>query len=137
MKSISIFSRSISTTKWKLSISIPTIRDPEVSRKGAKPQRRNEVRLGVLASLREIRLSDFCYAPLSWETLKLRRIVTGHNAGGGAGQRDHALLGLEIRRHVGGIERGAGAMRLKILVEVAIVGRQHVGRVARYADILG
>jgi len=55
------------------------------------------------------------------ETPELVGVVSGNDAVGRAGELNHAEERGDVCFSVGGIKRGAGAAREKILVKVAIV----------------
>jgi hypothetical protein len=54
----------------------------------------------------------------------------------GAGELDHALLGVDVRRLVGLAERRAGLALGEVAVEIAVVRRQDERRIAVDAEVL-
>jgi hypothetical protein len=80
--------------------------------------------------------ADVGDAALRWELGEERRVVAGDDAVGGAGELDHAGLCGDVVLFERRIERGAGAMRAQILVEIKIVGGEDVGRIAFDENVL-
>ena len=93
-------------------------------------------RLGLVWLSCQNALADVGYATVCGEAGELGRIVAGDDAVGGARQFDHALLSGDVAGLVRRRKCRAGAMREEIFVEVAIVRRENVGRIAGNANIL-
>ncbi len=82
-------------------------------------------------------LFDFRDAPVRGKAGEYERIMTGNDTFGRSRQRHHPFQGLEIGFPVADRKSRDRSSAFQVAIQIAVVGSEHIARIAFNADILG